>query len=118
MIQPWLAGNHDLSFDHATFDQTFARFGRGKIEEHRQAKQELSNCIYLEDSAVELFGIKIWGSPWTPWFYDWAFNAQRGAECKSKWDLIPDETDVRAIFRTYFPKADGLRRFSSLMGLR
>ena len=90
-----IAGNHDLSFDVATFEQTFSRFGRGKIEEHRQAKQMLTGCTYLEDSAVELYGIKIWGSPWTPWFYDWAFNAQRGMECKAKWDLIPDDTDVR-----------------------
>ena len=33
-----------------------------------------SSCIYLNDSSVELFGYKIFGSPWTPWFYDWAFN--------------------------------------------
>jgi hypothetical protein len=89
-----IAGNHDLSFEPATFDQTFARFGRGKTDEHRHAKQMLTGCTYLEDSGVEVHGIKIWGSPWTPWFYDWAFNAQRGAECKAKWDLIPDDTQV------------------------
>jgi len=30
--------------------------------------------IYLEDSGVELEGIKIWGSPVTPWFFDWGWN--------------------------------------------
>ena len=94
-----IAGNHDLSFETATFDQTFSRFGRGKLEDHRQAKQSLSGCTYLEDSGIEIEGVKIWGSPWTPWFFDWAFNAQRGSECKAKWDLIPDDTDVSLCVR-------------------
>jgi hypothetical protein len=89
-----IAGNHDLSFDTATFDSTYQRFGRGNKEDHRHAKDLLTNCTYLEDSAIQLYGIKIWGSPWTPWFYDWAFNIERGQECKSKWDMIPDDTDV------------------------
>lgn len=24
----------------------------------------LTNCIYLEDAAVEIYGIKIYGTPW------------------------------------------------------
>src|SRR5689334_2006906 len=46
---------------------------------------------------VELFGLRIWGSPWHPWFYDWAFNApRRDAEefLASKFDAIPGDTDV------------------------
>ena len=34
-------------------------------------------CHYLEDAGTELFGLRIWGTPWQPWFYDWAFNAPR-----------------------------------------
>jgi Icc-related predicted phosphoesterase len=30
----------------------------------------------------------------TPWFYDWAFNRERGQEIKKHWDLIPDATDI------------------------
>ena len=52
------------------------------------------NVIYLEDSGTEIQGIKFWGSPITPWFYDWAFNRRRGAEIKSYWDLIPNDTEV------------------------
>ena len=29
-------------------------------------KKLLTNCIYLEDSWIELFGYKIYGSPWCP----------------------------------------------------
>ena len=50
--------------------------------------------IYLEDSSCEVLGYKIWGSPWTPWFCDWGFNARRGEESKSHWDKIPNDTDI------------------------
>ncbi len=50
--------------------------------------------IYLNDSGVEIEGIKFWGSPIQPWFYDWAFNRARGPEIKKHWDLIPEDTQV------------------------
>ncbi len=53
-----------------------------------------ANIIYLEDEAVDIEGIRIWGSPITPWFHDWAFNRQRGAEIRSYWEEIPEETDI------------------------
>jgi hypothetical protein len=34
-------------------------------------------CHYLQDHGIELFGLKLWGTPWQPWFFDWAFNAPR-----------------------------------------
>lgn len=52
------------------------------------------NCIYLEDTAITIEGLKIWGSPYTPWFYDWAFNRHRGAEIQPHWDKIPPDTDI------------------------
>ena len=54
-------------------------------------------CHYLEDDGTELFGLKIWGTPWQPWFNDWAFNAPpRNGELflASKFDLIPPDTDI------------------------
>lgn len=27
-------------------------------------RQYLTNCIYLEDSGTEIYGIKIYGTPW------------------------------------------------------
>ena len=38
--------------------------------------------------------MKFWGSPWQPWFYDWAFNLNRGHDIKQKWDLIEHDVDV------------------------
>lgn len=54
-----IAGNHDYVFQQAP--------------EH---VPELP-WTYLEDSASRVAGLALWGSPWTPWFYDWAFNAPR-----------------------------------------
>ena len=50
--------------------------------------------IYLQDSGCTIAGLKIWGSPWQPWFMNWAFNLQRGAELAEKWDMIPDDIDI------------------------
>ena len=54
-------------------------------------------CHYLQDEGIELFGLKLWGTPWQPWFYDWAFNAPlRDGESflATKLDLIPPDTDI------------------------
>jgi len=73
-----IAGNHDICF-----------------EIYRKACEELlTNCVYLQDQEVIIDGIKFYGSPWQPWFYDWAFNLERGPEIWAKWDLIPENTDV------------------------
>lgn len=76
----FIAGNHDFYFE-------------------RTPKSDVNkiipdNVIYLNDSGVTVEGIRIWGSPIQPWFYDWAFNRHRGAEIKKHWDLIPENTDI------------------------
>lgn len=39
--------------------------------------------------------IRIYGSPWQPEFFNWAFNLPRnGEEMKARWDAIPDNTDI------------------------
>lgn len=48
----------------------------------------------LMNSDVTLDGVKIWGSPVTPWFYDWAWNVERGEAIKKYWDMIPTDTFI------------------------
>ena len=43
-----------------------------------EMKAELTNCIYLQDSSIEIYGLKIYGTPWQPEFCGWAFNLPRG----------------------------------------
>ncbi len=76
----FIAGNHDFFFEDAQKDEI-----ENLIPE---------NIIYLNDSGITVEGIKIWGSPVQPWFYDWAFNRKRGKEIKKHWDLIPADTDI------------------------
>lgn len=96
-----IAGNHDLTFDKS-MDGQLGRW-RVKLEKVKEFLKEsgvtevkdlLTNCIYLEDSMVTLYGINIYGSPWQPWFGDWGFNLTRGEEILEKWDLIPECTDI------------------------
>ncbi|KAL3271831.1 hypothetical protein HHI36_022300 [Cryptolaemus montrouzieri] len=108
-----IAGNHELSFDQK-FSDLFKKkvtsqlgseenevlnYGNTKDDildavREDDIKQYLTNCVYLEDSGVELYGIKLYGTPWQPEFGGWAFNIKRGAECLSKWNNIPDDTDI------------------------
>ena len=57
------------------------------------------NCYYLKDNGTTLNGLNIYGSPWTPWFHDWAFNSPRYEPdktefMKERWALIPETTHV------------------------
>ncbi|KKM24079.1 hypothetical protein LCGC14_1608690 [marine sediment metagenome] len=52
-----------------------------------------SNFHYLQDSGIELMGLKIWGSPWTLPFMNWAFNAKKEI-IKNYWEQIPDDTNI------------------------
>lgn len=57
-------------------------------------RQYLTNCTYLQDELIELYGLKIYGTPWQPEFCKWAFNVPRGGPCLEKWDQIPSNLDV------------------------
>jgi predicted phosphodiesterase len=89
-----IAGNHDLSFDlenQGTLQRDFLNM-RGK--DAAAIKSKLTGCIYLEDSACVVEGYRIWGSPWTPTFFDWGFNLDRGEKIAAKWALIPNDTEI------------------------
>lgn len=55
---------------------------------------EDQGLIWLQQDMVELEGIKIWGSAYTPEFNNWAFNLPRGRQLKEKWDTIPEDVDI------------------------
>lgn len=73
-----IAGNHEYCFEQLP----------------EQSQRLLSSCIYLQDSSIVIDGVKFYGSPWQPWFLDWAFNLERGDEIRRKWDLIESDTNV------------------------
>ena len=78
----FIAGNHDFGFEYRNTTLQKTLEGIKEIGIH-----------YLQDSGVEIDGIKFWGSPWTPPFYNWAFMLGE-EEIREKWKMIPRETNV------------------------
>jgi predicted phosphohydrolase len=62
--------------------------------EPARARELLADVHYLCDEGVTLDGLRVWGSPWQPWFHDWAFNLPRGDALAAKWALAPEDVDV------------------------
>lgn len=79
-----VAGNHEKSFDPT------------RREFSVECMRELSTTprvTYLENDGARVAGVKIWGSPATPPFYDWGWM-RTDEERRELWNLIPDDTDV------------------------
>jgi Icc-related predicted phosphoesterase len=78
----FIAGNHDRMFQYSS-------------ELVMDIIDSYKSITYLQDSFVIVDGLKIYGSPWQPEFFNWAFNLPRdGEELKAKWDLIPSDVDI------------------------
>jgi Icc-related predicted phosphoesterase len=75
----FIAGNHDIGFE---------------INKNILDKFKQKGVIYLFDNEVIIDGIKFYGSPWQPEFYNWAFNLPRGEKLAEKWSKIPNDTDI------------------------
>jgi Icc-related predicted phosphoesterase len=74
-----IPGNHDLTFE------TDWKWATHHVPE---ADAILNGELY------EVDGLKIWGEPRQPWFWDWAFNVPRGPEMKKVWEKVPTDIDV------------------------
>lgn len=88
-----IAGNHDFAFqDEKRRQQAELMFGGDGI-------------VYLRDQGVTIEGLKFYGSPWQPWFHNWAFNVQRGM-LSYYWDKIPKDLDVLLVHGPPFGYGD------------
>jgi predicted phosphohydrolase len=83
----FIAGNHDWGFQN-------------NAEKTKEILETYKDIKYLEDEFLGIIDggkpeIKIWGSPWQPEFYNWAFNLPKGGwELEQKWKDIPDDIDI------------------------
>ena len=84
-----IAGNHDFLFADP------------------QAWQEglPANVSYLLDEAVEIGGVRFWGTPWSTLLPGWAFMEPE-AKLPSRWAAIPPETDVLVVHGPPFGSLD------------
>jgi Icc-related predicted phosphoesterase len=98
----YVAGNHDLIFQ----------------EKPHLVPKDLP-AVYLQDSRFRWRGLNIWGTPWQPWFFDWAFNLHE-PELAAKWKLIPPDTDILVVHGPPYaygdgvPERDGVRHTGSM----
>ena len=74
----FIAGNHSTAI------------AKGLITKKQIEKKGI---IYLENSSVEIEGLKIWGSPITPTFGDWSFMRDRD-KLNKLWQGIPSDSDI------------------------
>ena len=83
----FIAGNHDWGFQN-------------NVEKVKGLLTGYKSIDYIQDEMITIQDgdkpeVKIWGSPWQPEFYNWAFNLPRnGEELKAKWDMIPEGIDI------------------------
>ncbi len=85
-----IAGNHDFVFEQAP----------------HLLPADLP-WTYLQDSGTTWEGLHIWGTPWQPWFFDWAFNG-RPEQLKRRWALIPNDTDILVVHGPPHGYGDGV----------
>jgi predicted phosphodiesterase len=89
----FIAGNHDRLMENDPEKIAGILTGYKTIE-------------YLQDEELVMYfdgpngdhpedNIRIYGSPWQPEFWNWAFNLPRNdKEMKARWDAIPANTDI------------------------
>lgn len=83
-------GNHDVTL-HASFcrDQ-WPRF----LEEEPSLPMTMRNAVVLQDSGVELMGIRIFGFPWVHRNHGWAWEVTEEEMKALATQRIPEGTDV------------------------
>ncbi len=73
----WCAGNHDTSIE------------KGLVDPYKRCK----TTTYLQHQSVNIKGLEIFMSPYTPQFGNWAFNIRRD-QLHEYWKDIPDNCDI------------------------
>ena len=81
-----IAGNHETFLDSDLHGNVYKDDLLNLMREN--------NIHYLENESITLEGLKIYGSPNTPKFYDWAFMKSRGLSLQENWNNIPLDTDI------------------------
>lgn len=97
----WLRHDFEEWLDNVPAKEVCATWGNHDwIGEKRPDMVPKLRWHLLNDQGAEVLGVKVWGTPWQPYFHGWAFNAppplypDGEAFLKKKYDLIPDDTDI------------------------
>lgn len=96
----FIAGNHDFYLENTPNELI--------------QSQLPENVFYLNDSGIVIEGIRIWGSPITPYFHNWAFNRHPGEAIQKHWDLIPSDTEILITHGPAFGLLDETSQFQKV----
>lgn len=89
----WCAGNHDFVLQNMAKEKTDKLFGH-----------------YLQDEEIIIDGLKIWGSPWSPQFGNWAFMKD-DRELSQYWRMIPSDVDILMVHGPMYGHGDVVPNF-------
>ena len=88
----FIAGNHDRWMENAPDE------AKGILTGYKTIDYLKDDWIIVGDDdphSANVKTAKIYGSPWQPEFYNWAFNLPRnGEDLREKWFWIPNDTDI------------------------
>lgn len=91
----------EVMFTPGNHDWAFAKnypFGVPNPDVARLILEDAGWTVLIDEQATvthEGTDYKVYGSPWQPAFFDWAFNLPRGGEeLDEKWSAIPEDTDI------------------------
>jgi Icc-related predicted phosphoesterase len=87
-----IAGNHELGFEDGE-EMTSRQMAGLNMIGIKKAYELLTNCTYLCDRQVDVFGLKVYGAPWHP-MPGYSFYRSRGQALLQKWNQIPPKIDV------------------------
>lgn len=78
----FVAGNHDKKLDNTPWKDEIIK------------KLEDGGITYLCNSSVIIEGVKFYGSPYTPTFFNWAFMRDAGNDIEKEWKKMQIDSDV------------------------
>ena len=89
-----VAGNHDIAFD-----ETHPKCAGPALPERARAILHDAGIHYLQDSGCSVTdehgsARTFWGSPWTPRFFDWAFQIDSKSQDDAIFAQVPIRLDV------------------------
>ena len=86
----WCAGNHERELDPARGFHNGLNYCRELAQDTNTDFLHNSGVTYTENGR----DIKVWGSPFTPTFFDWGFLKDRGEPIAQVWKEIPEGLDL------------------------
>jgi Icc-related predicted phosphoesterase len=90
-----VAGNHDFVLDRQNYETKHKpkrhKYEKMNSEDEIQKLKEV--CTYLDHESTVVEGINIFGSPYQPLFYNWAFQ-YHSSRAEDIWSEIPKDTEL------------------------